>query len=385
MSERILAAFVPLVDCAVLVAAHEKGFAREHGLDLSLVREPSWSSLRDHLNLGHVDCAHALAPLPIASALGVGHVEAQMLVPFVLNRGGNAITLATSLANEIERRASQPLSPVDWARGLSRALMLRNKPLTLAMVHPFSGHNFELRYWLAAGGVHPDQHVRIVAIPPPLMVESLAAGHVDGFCVGEPWNSLAVERGIGRIVATKAQLIPRGIEKVLAIRLALAADRARLHALLEALSAAAAWVDEPRHREEAAAMLSRREYLDIPAALIARSLAGKLELGNGEVLDEPDFLYFARHDASFPATREALWIYAQMLRWGQLPARADLRERAAAVFRPDLFMQALGSRETTVAPALGAFDRIEFSTRDIEGYLEQFDLYTPFVDARSVL
>jgi NitT/TauT family transport system ATP-binding protein len=274
---------------------------------------------------------------------------------------------------------------VDWAKGLSRALMLRNKPLTLAMVHPFSGHNFELRYWLAAGGVHPDQHVRIVAIPPPLMVESLAAGHVDGFCVGEPWNSLAVERGIGRIVATKAQLIPRGIEKVLAIRLALAADRARLHALLEALSAAAAWVDEPRHREEAAAMLSRREYLDIPAALIARSLAGKLELGNGEVLDEPDFLYFARHDASFPATREALWIYAQMLRWGQLPARADLRERAAAVFRPDLFMQALGSRETTVAPALGAFDRIEFSTRDIEGYLEQFDLYTPFVDARSVL
>ena len=167
------------------------------------------------------------------------------------------------------------------------------------------------------------------------------------------------------------------------MRPALATDRARLDALLAALSAAAAWVDEPRHREEAAAMLSRREYLDVPAALIARSLAGKLELGNGEALDDPDFLYFARHEASFPATHEALWIYAQMLRWGQLPARMELRERAAAVFRPDLFMQALGLRETPGTPALGAFDRIEFSTRDIESYLEQLDLYTPFVDTRS--
>jgi NitT/TauT family transport system ATP-binding protein len=383
MSEHILAAFVPLVDCAVLVAAREKGFAREHGIDLSLVREPSWSSLRDHLNLGHVDCAHALAPLPIASALGVGHVEAEMLVPFVLNRGGNAITLATSLATEIERRSSQPPSSVDWAKGLSRALMLRNKPLTLAMVHAFSGHNFELRYWLAAGGVHPDRQVRIVAIPPPLMVESLAAGHVDGFCVGEPWNSLAVERGIGRIVATKSQLFPRGVEKVLAVRPTLATDRARLDALLKALSAAAAWVDAPSHREETAAILSRQEYLGVPAAVIACSLAGKLELGNGDALDDPDFLYFARHDASFPATHEALWIYAQMLRWGQLPARAELRERAADVFRPDLYIGALGPRATADAQVLGAFDRIEFSARGIDAYLDQFELYTPFVDTHS--
>jgi ABC-type nitrate/sulfonate/bicarbonate transport system substrate-binding protein len=317
MDKRVLAGFVPLVDCAVLVAALEKGFAREHGIELVLVREPSWSSLRDHLVLGHVDCAHALAPLPIASTLGVGHVEAEMLVPFVLSRGGNAITLSSALAREIERLlGAVPAAPAAWGRGLASIVESRSKPLTLGMVHPFSGHNFELRYWLGAAGIHPDQHVRIVAIPPPLMTESLAVGHVDGFCVGEPWSSLAVERGIGRIVATKAQLFPRGVEKVLAVRPTLAAEGAVLRALVAALAAAAAWVDAPSNHEEVAALLARPAYVDVPPAIIMRSLGGRLELGGGARLAEPDFLYFHRYSANYPAVDEALWIYAQMLRWG---------------------------------------------------------------------
>jgi NitT/TauT family transport system ATP-binding protein len=338
MSSRILAAFVPLVDCAVLAVAREKGFAAEHGIDLGLVRESSWSSLRDHLVLGHVDCAHSLAPLPIASTLGVGHVEAEILVPFVLSRGGNAVTLSTALAREIERSSggAPPVTPADWGGGLARVVASIPRTVTLGIVHPFSGHNFELRHWLAAAGVDPDRQVRIVAIPPPLMVESLAAGHVDGFCVGEPWNSLAVEDGIGRIVATKAQLFPRAVEKVLAVRPQLAADTGALRALIDALSAAAAWADDPTHHAELATLLARPDYVGVRASIILRSLAGHLALG-GSTLNERDFLYFHRHAAGYPAPEAALWIYTQMLRWGQVTSDASLRDRAAAVFRPDLY------------------------------------------------
>src|SRR5437762_6187632 len=182
MAKRIVAGFVPLVDSAVLVVAREMGFAREQGVELELKREPSWASLRDHLNLGFLDCAHALAPLPIASAIGVNQVRVECIVPFVLGRGGNAITLATSLFDEMctAAGAKLPLEPSAAGSALAQVVRKRREPLTLGMVFPFSTHNFDLRHWLAASGIHPDRDVRLVAIPPPLMVESLRAGHVDG-------------------------------------------------------------------------------------------------------------------------------------------------------------------------------------------------------------
>jgi NitT/TauT family transport system ATP-binding protein len=157
MSERVVAAFVPLVDCAVLVAAREEGFAAAAGLDLVLVKEPSWASLRDHLSLGHIDCAHALAPLPVALTLGVGHVQVDCLAPFVLGRGGNAITVSTQVFDDMYAHSGmESLSdPAAAARALAAVVGDREEPLTLGMVFPFSNHNFDLRYWLAAAGVHP--------------------------------------------------------------------------------------------------------------------------------------------------------------------------------------------------------------------------------------
>src|SRR6185436_9409293 len=246
MAKRIVAGFVPLVDSAVLVVARELGFAREQGIDLELKREPSWANLRDHLNLGYLDCAHALAPLPIASAIGVNQVRVECTVPFVLGRGGNAITVSASLFDAMCAVAGEKLSADARTTGAALARVVRKRagPLTLGMVFPFSTHNFDLRLWLAAAGIHPDRDVRLVAIPPPLMVESLRAGHVDGFCVGEPWNSVAVAQSLGRIVTTKSQLLPRSVEKVLAVPPALAADDVTMRRLLRALSAAAAWADD---------------------------------------------------------------------------------------------------------------------------------------------
>jgi len=383
MSERIVAAFVPLVDCAVLVAAREQGFAAAEGIDLELVKEPSWARLRDHLCLGHVDCAHALAPLPVALTLGVGHVQVDCVAPFVLGRGGNAVTLSNRLFAEMQVQCGDTCltDPLQAGRALAAAVRRRTAPLTLGMVFPFSNHNFDLRYWLAASGVHPDRDVRLVAIPPPLMVDSLRAGIVDGFCVGAPWNSLAVAQGLGSIVVTQSQLFPRAVEKVLALRSVFARNSEKIAKLLRALDSAAAWADAPANHSMLAAHLARSEYLNLPQEIIAATLAGRLRFGAGGELHDPDYLYFHRHGANAPREADGLWAYAQMVRWGQL-APSDRSERAAAsVFSSTLYRASVRGGGVDASPP--PFDRIEFSATNVPAYLRQFDVQTPFAEAHS--
>jgi len=386
MTERIIAAFVPLVDCAVLVAAREQGFAAAAGLDLVLVKEPSWASLRDHLCLGHVDCAHALAPLPVALTLGVGHVQVDCVAPFVLGRGGNAVTLSNRLLAEMqaETAAASFTNPMEAGRALAAVVRRRTSPLTLAMVFPFSNHNFDLRYWLAAAGVHPDRDVRLVAIPPPLMVDSLRAELIDGFCVGEPWNSLAVAQGLGSIVATQAQLFPRAAEKVLALRSVLAEQTERVAKLLQALDAAAAWADDPVNHAALASLLASPAYLDLPKEIVAAALYGSLRLGAGTELRDRDFLYFHRYAANVPRESDGVWAYAQMVRWGQLAPSERAEGAAAKVFRSDLYRASVPGASVGVPPAPPPFDRIEFTAKNVAAYLRQFDVHTPFTDAHAM-
>src|SRR5262245_18628823 len=347
MTERIVAAFVPLVDCAVLVAAREQGFAAEQGLDLVLVKEPSWASLRDHLSLGHVDCAHALAPLPVALTLGVGHVHVDCVAPFVLGRGGNAVTVSKRLFEEMQG-ATSFTDPLETGRALAAVARRRVPPLTFGMVFPFSNHNYDLRYWLAAAGLHPDRDVRLVAIPPPLMVDSLRLGLVDGFCVGSPWNSLAVAQGLGSIIVTQSQLFPRAAEKVLALRTAFA-DRQRIVRLLRALDAAAAWADDPANHAVLAAYLARPAYLNVPEEIIAAVLAGRLRFGTGAEVRDPDYLYFHRHAANAPREADGLWVYAQMVRWGQLAPSEGAEKAAAKVFGSALYRASVPNPSPEVA------------------------------------
>lgn len=378
MSRAVHAGFVPLVDAAPLIAAAEQGFAAAEGISLTLVRQPSWASLRDHLNLEHLDCAQALAPLPIAAALGIGQVRARLAVPFVLSRGGNAITLSAALSDEI-RRANGGVGPVGaraWGRALAIALRQRREPLTLAMVYPFSGHNFELRYWLASAGIHPDRDVRLIAIPPPLMVESLGAGQIDGFCVGAPWNSIASTEGIGEIVATKSEIFPHGIEKVLAVTCSLVRAEPTMRALIRALAAAAEWCDRPENHAALAELLARPEYLGTDSERNLEVLGGSLPMACGR--PDPDYLYFHRHDANRPRHADALWIYAQMLRWGQIPPCPESEAAACDVFRPDVYSRALDSAEPEALEAIIACDRAVFDGRSVSAYLQSFDLATPF-------
>ena len=223
MSESLQVGFIPLVDAAALIVAVDKGFAKAEGLDVTLVREVSWSNVRDKLNIGRFDAAHLLAPVAIASSLGLGHIKVPIAAPFNLGLNGNAITVSPALHAAIMGEADgDPVNPLVTAKALARVVAARRKagddPLTFGMTFPFSTHNYQLRFWMAAGGVDPDEDVRLVVLPPPYMVDSLANGHVDAFCVGAPWNSVAVDLGVGHILHFVSDILERAAEKVLAIR-----------------------------------------------------------------------------------------------------------------------------------------------------------------------
>lgn len=343
--------FIPLVDCAIVVAAAERGFAEAEGLRLSLVRETSWANIRDRAMLGHFDAAHMLAPLPIASTLGAGgHLQVPMVAPFSLGLGGNAITLSERLWSALEAGGADiDADPATMVGHLARHVARRRAdgapPLTLATVYPFSGHNYELRYWLASAGIDPDADVRLVVLPPPYMVDALAEGQVDGFCVGEPWNSTAVDRGVGVIVASKSALWRQGPDKVLGLRKQFADDHPeRLGALLRALHRAARWAADPANHADLAGILARPAYVGGDAELLLRALQGRIVRRRGAAAVEvPDFLVLHDHAANFPWQSHALWFWSQMVRWGQIPYRRADADAVRMVYRPDIYRAALSA------------------------------------------
>lgn len=349
---KIIVGFIPLLDCACIVAAADKGFAAQEGLDLMLVRETSWANIRDRIIVGHFDAAHMLGAMAVASSLGVGHLAVPMIAPFALGLGGNAITVSTSLWEQMAREgAIANAHPHIQGTALRRVLAARARarlaPLTFGMVYPFSCHNYELRYWLAAVGIDPDQDVRLVVIPPPFLVDAMRTGQIDGFCVGEPWNSVAVDVGVGCIVAPTTQIWRLSPEKVLGCRASWAdRHRERLAALLRALYRASLWCEEPAHHAELARILAEPRYVDAPAELLQRALDNRLVLmPNAAPTPVPDFHVMARQAATFPWVSHALWFYAQMARWRQLVFSDEHVAAARATYRPDLYREALAPLE----------------------------------------
>ncbi|MBT9372865.1 ABC transporter substrate-binding protein [Rhizobium sp. CSW-27] len=345
------AGFIPLVDASILIAAAEFGFAAREGLTLDLVKDVSWANVRDRLAFRQFDIAHMLSPMPVASMLGLGSNPSPTITPFSLGRGGNAITLSTRLFSRMQEVAglSETASALDNAKALAAVLrdmrMRGEMPPTLGMTYPFSSHNYEFRYWLAAGGIDPDRDVKMVVVPPPLTSDALAAGAIDGFCVGAPWNMVASERGVGRIVAAKQDIWPSAPEKVIGMR----PDWAQAHPesvsrLIVALDAAARWCDRAENHDALAQVLADSRYIAAPVHIIRHVLAGEFSLdarGNRRVIDR----YFIFHEghANYPRPSKALWIYSQMIRWGQAGFSAAGVSAAAAAYRPDLYRAALPS------------------------------------------
>ncbi|MEO5325098.1 CmpA/NrtA family ABC transporter substrate-binding protein [Mesorhizobium sp. CC13] len=343
----ISAGFLPLLDSALLVASREKGFAAAEGIELTLVRETSWASVRDRLAVGHFQVAHMLAPMPIACNLGLTPLAATTIVPMALGLGGNAVTVSNALWEKMAAHgATGDLSPRTAGDALRAVVAERARtsqpPLRFAVVHPHSGHNYELRYWLAACGIDPDREAEIVIVPPPLMADALGSGALDGYCAGEPWNTAAVKLGHGRIATVKAKIWRSSPEKVLGADARWAeANGDALAALLRAVHHAAQWCASPANHAELAGIMSAPAYVGRPADWMLPALSGQLGTSSDSSVEVDDFFVPQARAATFPWKSHALWFYSQMARWGQAGHSSENAAIARETYRPDLYRAAL--------------------------------------------
>jgi nitrate/nitrite transport system substrate-binding protein len=333
---RVTLGFIPLTDCAPLVIAKEQGFFARHGLEVTLSREPSWANIRDKVAVGALDGAHMLEAMPIAAALGIDPIAKPMTVGMSLDLNGNAVTLSHYVAERLGGlEPGAPLDPARFKALIDAERRAGRRRFVLASVFPYSSHNYLLRYWLASGGIDPDEDVRLVVVPPPQMVTQLAAGRIDGFCVGEPWNQRAETLGIGRVAVASHQIWSNHPEKVFAVASDWADRRPATHlALLRALIEACAWLDVPENRPLAARTLAQPHYVGVEEATLARSLTADRD---GAL---PAMHVFYANAASFPWRSHAEWFATQMVRWRQVRDLAGARAAAERAYRPDLYRAA---------------------------------------------
>ena len=354
---RVRAGFIPLIDAAPLVAAHEIGFAAEEGIDLVLSREMSWATIRDRLAVAHLDVAHALAPLPLAAQLGLSPLSRPLIVPMALGFGGNTVTVSRGMWQEAADAGATPdFDPQKALAALRKVTRARkeagrSRPV-FAIVHQYSAHHYELAYWLAAGGLLAGRDYELVVLPPPLMPAALSSGGVDGFCAGEPWGSAAAADNVGAIIATKAHIWRSSPDKVLAVCRSWAEENPeRIGALLRAIYRAAVWCDAPVNREALADILARNDLIGLPASLLRASLGRELTAPDGTRRAVPHFLTFADRAATFPWISHALWFLAQMARWGEVSLTPETIAVVRETYRPDIYRTAIGRLGVSVPSA----------------------------------
>jgi nitrate/nitrite transport system substrate-binding protein len=355
--------FIKLTDCAALVIAKENGFFEAEGLFVTLEAQANWKILLDRVIGGELDGAHMLAGQPIGATIGIG-TQADVITPFSMDLNGNAITVSNEIWAQMKEqdpalRGPRPPHPIraNALRPVVEQYKQLGTPLRMGMVFPVSTHNYELRYWLAAGGIRPgyytptdttgttDADVLLSVTPPPQMPATLDQGTIQGYCVGEPWNQQAVFKGIGVPVITNYEIWKNNPEKVFGITAEFAERYPNTTlAVVKALIRAGRWLDEsPENRRKAVAILARSEYVGADAEVIANSMTGTFEFEKGDVREMPDFNVFYRHHATYPYYSDAVWFLTQMRRWGQIPEPkpdAWYDEQARKVYRPDLYRKA---------------------------------------------
>lgn len=365
--------FIPLSDCAPLAIAKEKGFFADYGLEeVTLSREPSWKALAQGITAGRLDAAQMVTGMPLGLTLGMeGNPSVPIVSAMNLSRNGNAITFAKQYFKDGIRTLA------DFKQAIAQT---PDRILTLGIVHDASMHNLILRYWLASGGIDPDLDVGLTVIPPPQMVANLKAGNIAGYCVGEPWNSHAVKEDLGFVMATDLDIWAGHPEKVLGVREDWANQYPQTHlALVKALLEACEYCDDRRNRAEIAEILARPEYVGTPVEYIRPGLVDTYDRGIGE---EPEnllnFNQFYVNKTNYPDRVEALWVLAQMARWGLIPFPKNWVEILERVYRPDVFgeaARALGFQDIGRDRApITLFDEKVFDPGDPVGYLNRLDI-----------
>jgi len=381
--EALTLGFIKLTDMAPLAIAYERGYFEDEGLFVTLEAQANWKVLIDGVIDGNLHGAHMLSGQPLAATIGFG-TAAHIVTPFVMDLNGNATTVSNevwelmrpAIPSDADGRPIHPIS-AEALRPAIEAFADQGRPFNMGMVFPVSTHNFELRYWLAAGGIHPGFYsseniagqigaeALLSVTPPPQMPATLEAGTISGYTVGEPWNQQAVAMGIGVPVATDLDIFPMRAEKVLGLRADFVEENPNtVRALTRALIRAAIWLDENdnANREEAVQIVSRPNYVGADPDVLRNSMTGTFEFEKGDVRPVPDFNVFSRYYANYPFTSDAVWYLTQMRRWGQITeAQSDdwYIETAASVFRADLFEEAA---QSLVDDGLASAEMFPFGT-----------------------
>ena len=413
--EELKFGFIKLTDMAPLAVAYEKGYFEDEGLYVTLEAQANWKVLLDRVIDGQLDGAHMLAGQPLAATIGYG-TEAHIITPFSMDLNGNGITVSNAIWDEMKPNIPTnadglPQHPIS-AEALAPVVekyKSEGKPFNMGMVFPVSTHNYELRYWLAAGGLEPGYYspenvtgqigadVLLSVTPPPQMPATLEAGTIYGYSVGEPWNQAAVFKGIGVPVITDYELWKNNPEKVFGMTAEFAEENPNTtKAVVKALIRAAIWLDENdnANRMEAVEILSKPEYVGADAEVIANSMTGTFEYEKGDKREVPDFNVFFRYNATYPFYSDAVWYLTQMRRWGQIAeAKPDswYDEIAKSVYKPEIYLEAaralvdegLASEEDfpwdsdgykAATPAEDVIDGIAYDGKAPNAYLESLPI-----------
>jgi nitrate/nitrite transport system substrate-binding protein len=366
---------IALTDCSPIVIAHEKGFLEKYGIRSSIVKGASWAAIRDALCNGEIQATHMLLGMPLATTLGLlGSPKKALVAPWILNRNGQAITLKSLFKGSVGKDPKALAPFVEKAKG-------EGKPLTFAMTFPAGTHAMWLRYYLAAGGIHPDRDVSLVTIPPPQMVANMKVDRCDGFCVGEPWNARAIADGIGYTAITTQELWRDHPEKVCAFTQEFAqANPKTVKAVLKALHEASLWLEDPKNRAEHVEIVSRPSYINCPPELIRPRLEGHYDCGDGRVIEDPNPMIFSARNCNYPQTKHAVWYLTQFRRWGMVEGAPDYQGLARQVMRGDLYeeaMRELGYRHLGPDDAPETlFDGSAFDPRAPEAYAASFRVHS---------
>ncbi len=412
--EELKLGFIKLTDMAPLAVAYEKGFFEDEGLYVQLEAQANWKVLLDRVITGELDGAHMLAGQPIGATIGFG-TQAHVITAFSMDLNGNGITVSNEVWQAMKAglpmENGKPRHPIqaEALKPVVERFKEQGRPFNFGMVFPVSTHNYELRYWLAAGNIHPGFYaphkgdvsgnlqadVMLSVTPPPQMPSTLEAGTISGYCVGEPWNQQAVFKGIGVPVITDYEIWKNNPEKVFGVSNEWAEKYPNTHiAVVKALIRAGHWLDANANanRVEAVKILAQPNYVGADQEVIANSMTGTFEYEKGDKREVPDFNVFFRYHATYPFYSDAVWYLTQMRRWGQIPeGKPDdwYLQMAKKVYRPDIYQRAaealiaegkmaksdfpdFASEDGFREPTAEFIDGIEFDGRQPNAYLARF-------------
>jgi nitrate/nitrite transport system substrate-binding protein len=363
---------IALTDCSPIVIAHEKGLFKKYGINSTVSKGANWAAIRDSLSSGDIQATHMLIGMPIASTMGLaGSPKKPMIIPWLLNRNGQAITLKTEWKGKVgaDPKALQPF--VKQANSLG-------EPLTFAMTFPPGTHAMWMRYYLGAGGINPDKDISLITVPPAQMVANMKIGKMDGFCVGEPWGARAIADNIGYTSVSTQDIWKDHPEKVCAF-LGEFADKnpKTVKAVLKALNEASVWLDDMNNRPEQCSIVSRATYINCDPKTILGRMQGHYNYGDGRTKEDPNYMIFSSRNCNYPQPKYAKWFLSQYRRWGLLKGTPDYEGITKQVMRPDIYEEAMkeigythgglnNDKETLFDGA--AFD----PTGDLDAYAKSF-------------